>query len=191
MISDKEVAFVIPAYNEELNIARVIDEIKNEFHRILDFEFSLEMPYKLCDFRPTYGQVFSQEINGYKYWGYCDSDVLFGDLSHFLDPLMERGYDKIFAAGHLTLYKNTMENNLRYKKTYKGKSQIERVYKSKENTGFDEAYYDQGNIHRIFIEDSASVFEEDYSANLAVCRDQFYLMKYNGHSGTFEEQPYK
>lgn len=31
MISDKEVAFVIPAYNEELNIARVIDEIKNEF----------------------------------------------------------------------------------------------------------------------------------------------------------------
>lgn len=31
MISDKEVAFVIPAYNEELNIARVIDEIENEF----------------------------------------------------------------------------------------------------------------------------------------------------------------
>lgn len=31
MINDKDIAFVIPAYNEELNIARVIDEIKDEF----------------------------------------------------------------------------------------------------------------------------------------------------------------
>lgn len=31
MIKEKEVSFVIPAYNEELNIAKVIDEIKEEF----------------------------------------------------------------------------------------------------------------------------------------------------------------
>ena len=31
MIDEKKVIFIIPAYNEELNIARVINEIKNEF----------------------------------------------------------------------------------------------------------------------------------------------------------------
>ncbi len=167
------------------------EAIKSEFKKALSFQFFLEMPYKLCDFRPTYGQVFQKEIEGYDYWGYCDSDLIFGDLSKFIDPLMEKGYEKIFAAGHLTLYKNTKENNLRYFKPYKGESQIERVFLSKENTGFDEAYYDRGNIHRIFLEDGATVFEEDYSANMAVCRDQFYLMKYNSVQGTFEEQPYK
>lgn len=32
MINDRRVAFVIPAYNEELNIVKVIDEIKSEFN---------------------------------------------------------------------------------------------------------------------------------------------------------------
>ena len=34
MVNRNVIAFVIPAYNEELNIAKVIDEINNEFDKV-------------------------------------------------------------------------------------------------------------------------------------------------------------
>lgn len=167
------------------------EELKALMRAKLDFEFRLEEPYKLCDFRPLYGEIFSDEILGYDYWGYCDCDLIFGDLKKFLSPIFEQGYDKIFAAGHLTIYKNENENNRRYKKLYRGESQLERVFQNRKNTGFDEAYYNIGNIHQIFLEDGAKVFDKDYSANPAVCREQFYLMKYDADHGGFVEQPYR
>ena len=43
-----------------------------------DFRICLERPYKLCDFRPAFGEVFADELRGYDWWGHSDLDVLFG-----------------------------------------------------------------------------------------------------------------
>src|SRR5947207_1808436 len=33
-----------------------------------------------CDFRPVYGDLFLDRYDGYDWWGWCDLDMLFGDL---------------------------------------------------------------------------------------------------------------
>lgn len=76
-----------------------------------DFKISLKKPYKLCDFRPAYGYIFKEDISGYDYWGHFDLDTMLGRLTKFM-PI--ETYEKMYSHGHLTLYHNTEENNMRF-----------------------------------------------------------------------------
>lgn len=71
--------------------------------------------YKLCDCKPLYGQLFKEEIKGFDYWGYCDIDLMFGDISKFLKEINYSDYDRIGRFGHFTLYRNTAKINNLYK----------------------------------------------------------------------------
>lgn len=73
-----------------------------------DFEISLERPYKLCDFRPAFGEIFADELAGYDFWGHCDIDVLFGRIREHL-PAEAFEADKILFQGNFALYRNTAE----------------------------------------------------------------------------------
>jgi len=73
-----------------------------------DFEISLERPYKLCDFRPAFGEVFRDELAGYDFWGHCDLDVVFGRIRDHLPPEAFDA-DKILIQGNFALYRNTAE----------------------------------------------------------------------------------
>ena len=79
------------------------------------FEISLNSPYKLCDFRPAYGDIFQEELQDYDFWGYCDTDLIFGDICKYLTTNILKEYDKIFEYGHLTIFKN----NNRMRNLYK------------------------------------------------------------------------
>jgi hypothetical protein len=64
-----------------------------------DFEISPERPYKLCDFRPAFGEVFRDELAGYDFWGHSDLDVLFGQIrKHLLPEAFDA--DKILIQGN-------------------------------------------------------------------------------------------
>lgn len=92
------------------------DDCRNMIQSKFDFPISLNRPYKLCDFKVTYGYVFSEIIKGYKHWGYCDiSDSIFGDLKQFVTDDLLGKYDKIGVLGHLTIFKNTAEVNDRFR----------------------------------------------------------------------------
>ena len=71
-----------------------------------DFDISLERPYKLCDFRPAFGEVFRDELAGYDFWGHSDLDVLFGQIRKHLPPEAFDA-DKILIQGNFALYRNT------------------------------------------------------------------------------------
>jgi hypothetical protein len=73
-----------------------------------DFEISLQRPYKLCDFRPAFGEVFREELAGYDFWGHSDLDVIFGRIRGHLPPEAFRA-DKILIQGNFALYRNTDE----------------------------------------------------------------------------------
>ena len=73
-----------------------------------DFRISLETPYKLCDFRPAFGEVFAQELAGYDFWGHCDLDVVFGRIRDHL-PREAFDADKILIQGNFALYRNTVD----------------------------------------------------------------------------------
>ena len=82
-------------------------KIQNKF----DFQISLDNPYKLCDYKPAYGYIFDEYLKHYDFWGYCDFDMLFGDIRSFItDEILDKN-DKILQFGHLSLYRNIKENN--------------------------------------------------------------------------------
>ena len=63
--------------------------------------------YKLCDYRPFFSVVFADALagRGFTHVGWCDSDVILGDLSSFLpDP---SAYDVIGKLGHFTALRRT------------------------------------------------------------------------------------
>lgn len=74
-----------------------------------DSRLSLEKPYKLCDYRKLYGAIFQDYLGNYEFWGYCDIDVIFGDLDSFISDEVLSIFDKIGTRGHLTLYRNIQE----------------------------------------------------------------------------------
>jgi hypothetical protein len=76
----------------------------------------IDNPRKLCDLKPTYAILFDQDVRPFDYWGYCDLDVVWGNLhSAFAGPLSEEA--DVFAlrrhrlAGHLSLFRNRADIN--------------------------------------------------------------------------------
>ena len=97
-------------------ISMTFKELKIYIQTKYDFPINLNAPYKLCDFRPAYGEIFQEFIASYDYWGHCDVDLIWGNIRKFLtDDLLNEEYDKIFNWGHCTLYRNTEENNRTYR----------------------------------------------------------------------------
>jgi len=62
-----------------------------------------------------YGVIFSDMLSQYDFWGMCDMDMVFGDLSKFITPNILESYDKIYQLGHLTLYRNSDVVNNNFK----------------------------------------------------------------------------
>jgi hypothetical protein len=83
----------------------------------LGFPVLISRPYKICDFRPAFGEIFEPELKDYDFWGYCDADVIFGNLSPHIRAGIESGAEKIFQRGHLSLVRNSLELNRLYRVT--------------------------------------------------------------------------
>jgi hypothetical protein len=83
-------------------------DLARRFRSHFDFPISLERPYKLCDFRPAFGEIFREELAGFEFWGHCDLDVLFGRIREHLPPEAWKA-DKILIQGNFALYRNTAE----------------------------------------------------------------------------------
>lgn len=114
LLTDSEIDFEIP--DNFTFVKTTFDEIKQRIQKIYDFNICLEAPYKLCDFRPAYGEIFSDEISNYDFWGHCDIDLIWGDISKFITEDILNKYEKIQYMGHYSLYKNNEKMNSLYKK---------------------------------------------------------------------------
>lgn len=131
-----------------LNIPKNVSFINTTFKELtklinkrLGIELSLKIqPYKLCDLKPMYGQIFSDFLNGggYDYWGHCDNDIIWGNLSKFYPDSLIKQYDRFLCWGHLTLYRNSESNNTFYKKAVFKYFDYRTIIASKYNWGFDE-----------------------------------------------------
>lgn len=77
----------------------------------LGVHFAPERPYKLCDLRPAFGVVHDMDLVGFDFWGFCDLDVVFGDLRSFLTPsVLENDVISSHAtriSGHFSIFRNS------------------------------------------------------------------------------------
>jgi hypothetical protein len=107
---------------------------------------NIKQPYKICDLRPAFAIIFNKEVANYEYWGYCDLDMIFGDLHPIYEKLVNLNPDKIGLKGHFTLFKNDKRlNELWRRKNPDGLSMFEAL-----ETSFP-CHFDEVGINEIFI----------------------------------------
>jgi hypothetical protein len=82
--------------------------LADRIRRHFEFPISLDRPYKLCDFRPAFGEIFREELAGFDFWGHSDLDVVFGRIRDHLPPGAFEA-DKVLFQGNFSLYRNTPE----------------------------------------------------------------------------------
>lgn len=123
--------------------------IQAVFQEKFAFPIVLHQPYKLCDYKPAYGYLFSKYLEGYDFWGHCDLDLIFGDLRAMLPDEKLVMYDKVGHLGHLTLYRNTPENNALFMTTVDGRERYREVFTTEQSCIFDE--WDDLSINQIFL----------------------------------------
>ena len=119
------------------------DDLRKKVQSKFNFKISLKTPYKLCDYKVAYGFIFEEELKGYDYWGFCDTDVLLGDIYQFLEDhnFFTNDYARYGLLGHLQIFKNSQEVNhvfmsgqgLNYRLDYQN------VFANEQNFIFDEA----------------------------------------------------
>ena len=179
-------------YNYPPNVRKIqidFDKFRQIIQRKFIFEISLETPYKLCDYKPAYGYVFEEMIKEYDYWGYCDCDLIFGSIEKILSNVLDVGYDKIFAGGHCTIYKNSFENNRRFMKASSQYGELyKQAYTSNRIFAFDEMCYGV-NVHTLFLEDDARVFAKDLSFNVSSDSYMFRQKFFDEESNMWIEKP--
>lgn len=89
---------------------------KKEFNALvyekMGFDPKIQYGYKLCDFKIFYPLIFGAYLKlDYFYIGFCDVDVVYGNLDFFIDSAELSGFDIIGSRGHFMLFN---ERSLRF-----------------------------------------------------------------------------
>jgi len=85
--------------------------LRDRFSEVAGFKVELPVPYKICDYKPLFGLVFSEYLRSFRYWAHVDMDMLFGNISAFIPWESIEQYERLFHRGHFALFRNTDTGN--------------------------------------------------------------------------------
>jgi len=119
-----------------------LEQFKTDAAKVLGFDIAVESGYKLCDFKPAYGNIFQDYIKEYDFWGYCDIDLIFGNIRSFMTDELLNEYDVISArhdylTGCFALYRN----NSMMRELFKQSKDYRKVFTDPRNFFFDETNF--------------------------------------------------
>lgn len=128
----------------------------------LSCNFRPKTAYKLCDLKPFYGFIHREDIDQYKYWGFGDIDLIYGDLVKYIRPIMDNDVDICSThcdrvSGHFCMLRNTEKMRSLAFKIPKYKEILE----SEMHYGLDEGGFSQvifGPIFRFLLKLYRRVF---------------------------------
>lgn len=185
IFSDCEVSLEIPG-NVHF-IKKDFEWIKQLINEKFNNKFSIERPYKLCDYKPAYGYLFEEYIKDYDFWGHCDLDLIFGNIRKFLTEEILENYEKIFEYGHLTIYKNTLEVNRRFMLPLNGKRRYVEVFSDIKNCSFDEEF--TNSINNIYLEYGIPYYKQENVANIYTKSSKFKCTEWDYSSNRYLVEP--
>jgi hypothetical protein len=123
----------------------------------LGFEIALKNAYKLCDFKPAYGVIFSDYLHKYDFWGMCDIDIVLGRIREFITDEMLDTFDVIntrhdyLTGSFMLLRNNEILNNL-----FTKSKDYQKVFTSDVHYCFDEC-----NFKHAQMEQEMNIFDVD------------------------------
>ena len=132
-----------------------LESIKKKFEDKLGFEIALHNPYKMCDFKTSYGFMFEDYLTNYDFWGYCDIDLVFGNIRKFITEKILKDNEVVLNLGHFTLFKN----NEKLRRIFMMQGAIydyKKVYTSNENYAFDE----MSGLHLILKKNAINCYKK-------------------------------
>lgn len=160
------------------------EDMKVLFQSKFDFKISLNKPYKLCDYKCAYGYIFEKELEKYDFWGYCDVDLIWGNLRQFISDEMLNEYDRVGLYGHCSIIKNKKELKELFMKNVEGVPNYRWVYSSSMSFCFDET---QG-LNKIFSKTKKTMVEIPAIFDVDMKRHGFVPM--HSEAIDFDIQPY-
>ena len=83
----------VPKNIKIINIS--FNDFKEYVQKTFEFKICLERPYKICDYKPAFGYIFKEYLQEYDFWGYCDFDMIFGNIRKFITNDILENYEKI------------------------------------------------------------------------------------------------
>jgi len=133
-----DIAYTNPLPNNVKLIYKTLNEVSLLATKKLGFEINITYGYKLCDFKPAYGFIFPELIKGYDFWGYCDIDVIFGNIRDFMTDDLLENHDLIsvrpdWIPGCFILFKNSLKMNTLFKQS----KDYKKVFTSDKHYCFD------------------------------------------------------
>lgn len=120
-----------------------LDEFNHRVSNKLNIEVCVEekFAYKINDLKVTFGHVFAEEIKGYSFWGYCDLDIIWGNIREFLTDTILEEFDIITSrvcrvSGHFCVFRNNDSIN----KLYLSIPNFHKMVITKNNFAIDEEH---------------------------------------------------
>ncbi len=146
--------------------------LKSRIQKLYDFQISLDSAYKLCDYKVAYGEIFTEELHGFDFWGFCDVDLIFGRIRNFITDDILSCSDKILSRGHFTLFRNTPEINQIYRSAVKDRLIYKEVFSDPQSRFFDE--WSPNGINQLFIASQARFYDPIIFSDIYIARYGFY-----------------
>lgn len=161
------------------------DEIKKRAQSIVDFSIVLNDYYKLCDYKPAYGLIFSDYLEEYDFWGHCDPDIIWGNIRNFLTEDILNEYDRVFTFGHLSVYRNnnTINNSFKYNKQDVGHDKYISTYEDAFKTSYICHFDEWGGYSRYAELKGINQYDERPFADIDATRFAFYTSDVNDKVG--------
>lgn len=149
-------------------------ELKELIQNKYDFQISLERPYKLCDFKAAYGDIFDEFLKDYDFWGHCDIDLLWGKIVDFYNDDLFNKYDHLGIWGHCQIFRNNKFINTIYKIIDNElECNYKEVFTNDKSYGFDEI-----PLNKLFNKYCKKNYFKMNFANLNKYDYSFHLVNY-------------
>jgi len=156
--------FIIITDNKELipdkpdNVIIVdksLADVRNFASEKLGFQVNIDYPYKLCDFKPAYGFIFSEIVKNYDFWGMGDIDIVYGNIRSFMTDDVLSTYDVVssrhdYITGSFCLFRNNEQMNTLFMQS----RDYRQVFSSYNHFCFDEC-----NFLWSELQNGASIFD--------------------------------
>lgn len=147
------------------------DDLVNKIQKLYNFKVNIDSYWKICYFKPAYGEIFKDDLKGFDYWGHCDMDLIWGDIRKFItDDILEK-YDKIGFQGHSTIYKNSDKINAIYKTKVPNVPTYKQIFTGE----IDKYCFDENGMEEIFKFLKIDYYKETNFAHLSKYDYSFYL----------------
>ncbi|MEI9919271.1 MAG: DUF6625 family protein [Bacteroidota bacterium] len=123
-------------------VYKTLAEINELATQKLGFEVSIKSGYKLCDFKPAYGLLFSDLLKDYDFWGHGDIDVVFGNIRSFIsDEILHNNDLVVVRHDYLTGYFQLFRNNEKMNTLFMKSKDFKRVLQEEKHFCFDETNF--------------------------------------------------